>query len=230
MSRIKMKELGIGVFLLVTFMVVMVMIFMPIVDGGNALNYLDNLYNSISKGSAYYIPKVEHLVEEHGSEVVTLNIQLDDSRTALAAEPFFARAGATTAVEGATLMVNGDIETIFRTCLEDSESAYNNRGEDLVARYGTDARTTLYNWWQALGAMEKDLNRQKIFAAAKLTHTVQAKTVECAYNYYGIEAQAIKDRWGTVLFSLVFYVLYTIWYGYGIMFVFEGLGFELAAH
>jgi len=232
MSRIKMKELGIGIFLLTTFVVVMVMIFMPmpILDGGNALNYLDNLYNSISKGSANYIPKVEHLVEEHGSEVVTLNIKLDDSRTALVAEPLFVRAGATTAVEGATLMVNGDIETIFGTCLEDAESAYHNRGEDLTARYGTDARTTLHSWWQALGAMEKDLNRQKLFDAAQLTHTVQAKTVECAYNYYGIESQAIKDRWGTVLFSLVFYVLYTIWYGYGIMFVFEGLGFELAAH
>jgi len=232
MSGMKKKELGIGIFLLMTFAVVMVMIFMPmpILDGGNTLNYLDNLYNSISKGSAYYIPKVEHLVEEHGSEVVTLNLKLDDSRTAQATEPLFARAGTTTAVEGATLMVNGDLETIFEICLEDAESAYNNRGEDLVARYGTDARTTLYDWWQALGAMEKDLNRQKLFAAAQLTHTVQAKTVECAYNYYGIEAQAIKDRWGMVLFSLVFYVIYTIWYGYGIMFVFEGLGFELAAH
>jgi hypothetical protein len=93
-----------------------------------------------------------------------------------------------------------------------------------------EARPTLYTWWQALSTMEKDLNRQKLFAAARLTHTVQAKTVECAYNYYGIEAQAIKDRWGTVLFSLLFYVLYTVWYGYGIMYVFEGLGFELAAH
>ncbi len=230
MSGIKMKELSIGIFLLVTFLAVMVIIFMPIFDGANVLNSLDNLYNSISKGSAYYIPKVEHLVEEHGSEIVTLNLKLDDSRTAQATEPLFVRAGATTAVEGATLMVNGDIETIFGICLEDAESAYYNRGEDLTARYGTNARTTLYNWWQALGAMEKDLNRQKLFAAAKLTHTVQAKTVECAYNYYGIEAQAITDRWGTVLFSLVFYVLYTIWYGYGIMFVFEGLGFELAAH
>jgi len=230
MNGIKKKELGIGVFLLVTFVAIMVMIFIPVLDGGNALNYLDNLYNSISKGSAYYIPKIEHLVEEHGSEVVTLNLKLDDSRTALAAEPLFVRAGATTAVEGATLMINGDISTIFGICLEDAESAYHNRGEDLTARYGTDARTTLYNWWQALGAMEKDLNRQKLFDAAQLTHTVQAKTVECAYNYYGIESQAITDRWGTVLLSLVFYVFYTIWYGYGIMYIFEGLGFELAAH
>ena len=53
MSSIKKKELGIGIFLMVTFIAVMVGIFMPLFDGGNALDYLDNLYNSISKGSAY---------------------------------------------------------------------------------------------------------------------------------------------------------------------------------
>ena len=230
MSRIKKKELAIGVFLMVTFIAVMVGIFMPLFDEGNALNYLDNLYNSISKGSAYYIPKVEHLIDDHGSEVVTLNLKMEDSAEARAAEPLFSRAGATTAIEATNLMVNGDLETIFSACLEDAESAYHNRNEDLVARYGMEARPALHTWWLALSAMEKDLNRQKLFDAAQLTHTVQAKTVECAYNYYGIEAQAIKDRWGRVLFSLVFYVLYTVWYGYGIMYIFEGLGFELAAH
>jgi hypothetical protein len=230
MSTIKKKQLGVGVFLLVTFIAVMVAIFMPLFNGDNALNYLDNLYNSISKGSAYYIPKVEHLVEEHGSEVVTLNLKMADASAAQAAEMLFANIGATTVVEGNNLMVNGDLENIFSACLEDAESAYHNRDEDLVARHGVDARPALHTWWLALGAIEKDLNRQKLFAAAQLSHTVQAKTVECAYNYYGIEAQAIKDRWGTVLISLVFYVLYTIWYGYGIMYIFEGLGFELAAH
>jgi len=230
MSGIRKKELGIGIVLMVTFIAVMVVIFMPIFGGGNALNYLDNLYNSISKGSAYYIPKVEHLVEDHGSDEVTLNLKMADSGAAVAAEPLFARTGAATAVEGSTLMVHGDLEVIFATCLEDAESAYRNRGEDLEDRYGVGARPILHSWWLALGAMEKDFNRQKLFAAAQLTHTVQAKTVECAYNYYGIEAQAIKDRWGTVLFSLLFYVLYTVWYGYAIMYTFEGLGFSLSAH
>lgn len=230
MSTVKKKELGIGIFLLATFAAVMVGIFMPLFDGGNALHYLDNLYNSISKGSAYYIPKVEHQVEDHGSEIVTLNLKLADLSAAQRAEPLFSNAGVTTAVEGNNLMVNGDLEMIFSACLEDAESAYRNRNEDLIARYEMNARPALHTWWLALGAMEKDLNRQKLFGAAQLTHTVQAKTVECAYNYYGIEAQEIKNRWGTVLFSLLFYVLYTIWYGYGIMFIFEGLGFELEAH
>ncbi len=230
MKTIKKKELGIGLFLMVTFAAVMIAIFMPLIDGNNALNYLDNLYNSISKGSAYYIPKVQHLVEDHGSEMVTLNLKLGTPEAAQKAEPLFARAGATTAVEGDNLMVNGDLKAVFETALEDAESAYHNRTEDIEARYGMGARSALHSWWLSMKAMEKDLNRQKLFPAAQLTHSVQAKTVECAYNYYGIEAQAIKDRWGTVLFSLIFYVLYTVWYGYGIMYVFEGLGFELAAH
>ena len=230
MSNIKKKEFGIGIFLLATFVAVMVGIFMPLTEDGNALNYLDNLYNSISKGSAYYIPKVEHQVEEHGSKVVTLNLKMENPGAAQAAEPLFSRTGMTTAVEGNNLMVNGDLKTIFLACLEDAESAYHNRNEDLATRYGMEARPALHSWWMALSAMEKDLNRQKLYDAAQLTHTVQAKTVECAYNYYGIEAQEIKNRWGTVLFSLVFYVLYTIWYGYGIMYIFEGLGFELEAH
>ena len=92
MSRIKKKELAIGVFLMVTFIAVMVGIFMPLFDEGNALNYLDNLYNSISKGSANYIPKVEHQVEDHGSEIVTLNLKMADPDAARAAEPLFSSA------------------------------------------------------------------------------------------------------------------------------------------
>jgi len=223
-------KLGIGIALMVSFIVVFVIFFMPVFEGQNGLNYLDNLYNSISKGSAYYIPKVTHLVEDHASEVVTLNLQMEDAATAKAVEPLFAAAGATTAVEANNLIVNGDLESIFSACLTDADAAYHNRGDELEQKYGTGARATLFNWWKALGEMERDLKRQKLFTAADLAHTVQAKTVECAYNYYGIEPQNIKERWGIVLFSLVFYVIYTVWYGYAIMYIFEGLGFELASH
>jgi len=223
-------KLSIGIALMVSFIVVLIVFFMPLFEGKNGLDYLDNLYNSISKGSAYYIPKVEHLVEEHGSETVTLNLKMADAAAAHAVEPLFTKAGVTTAVEAYNLMVNGDLEIIFSACLTDADAAYHNRSDELEQRYGFGARPTLYGWWNALGEMEKDLKRQKLFAAADLTHTVQAKTVECAYNYYGIEPQNIKERWGIVLFSLVFYVIYTVWYGYAIMYIFEGLGFELASH
>ncbi|MEX1309633.1 MAG: hypothetical protein AB1Z65_04375 [Candidatus Sulfomarinibacteraceae bacterium] len=224
------SKLAIGVTLLVSFIVVLVIFFMPVFGGQNGLDYLDNLYNSISKGSAYYIPKVQHQVEDHGSKNVTLNLKMADTATAAAVEPIFSTAGITTAVENNNLMVNGDLAEIFSTCLADADDAYHNRDEALQARYGVGVRQTMYGWWAALTAIEKDLKRQKLFASADLAHSVQAKTVECAYNYYGIEPQDISERWVIVLFSLVFYVIYTVWYGYAIMYIFEGLGFDLAAH
>ena len=42
-----------GLALLVSFLIVLVLIFMPIFNGQNALDTLDALFNSISKGSAY---------------------------------------------------------------------------------------------------------------------------------------------------------------------------------
>ena len=71
------------------------------------------------------------------------------------------------------------------------------------------------------------MKRQKKFEAAKLVDLTQKKAVEAAYNYYGIEAQKISDRFGVVLFSLVFYVVYTLWYGFAILYLFEGCGLRL---
>ena len=230
MSRTNTTKLGVGIALLVSFIVVLVIFFMPIFEGQNGLNYLDNLYNSISKGSAYYIPKVQHLVDDHGSKEVTLNLKMADPATAAVVKPIFAGAGITTAVEDNNLMVSGDLAEIFSICLADADDAYHNRDDALKAKYGVGARKVMYGWWAALTAIEKDLKRQKIFDSADLAHSVQAKTVECAYNYYGIEPQNIRDRWAIVLFSLVFYVIYTVWYGYAIMYIFEGMGFGLAAH
>ena len=42
-----------------------------------------------------------------------------------------------------------------------------------------------------------------------------------------MEPQSIMDRLGVVIFSLVFYVIYTLWYGFAILFMFEGWGMKL---
>ena len=66
------KEFYGGVGMMAAFTVVLVIIFSPIFNGQNGLDYLDALYNSISKGSAYYIPKVR----EAGSEFNGNNIKV----------------------------------------------------------------------------------------------------------------------------------------------------------
>jgi hypothetical protein len=75
--------------------------------------------------------------------------------------------------------------------------------------------------------MDKALSRQKEFKSAKIVALVSKKAVETSYNYYGIEPQKISGRMSVVIFSLIFYVIYTLWYGFAIMFMFEGWGMRL---
>jgi hypothetical protein len=75
--------------------------------------------------------------------------------------------------------------------------------------------------------LDVELSKQKLFKEAKLVALVKKKAVETAYNYYGIEAQSIGERYGIVIACLFFYVFYTLWYGFGVMYLFEGLGLNL---
>jgi hypothetical protein len=230
MAGIKPGKLVLGVVLLGSFVAVLVAIFMPLIGGENALNYLDNLYNSISKGSANYFAKVRHMIEEHPGGAVALTLRMESPADAATAAAVLSGAAETVSVAANEVRIAGDLDALLLACLDDAQTMYDNNGAAIAERYGMHEKVALHGWWKVLGAMEKDFNRQKLFAAAKLADTVKTKTVECAYNYYGIEAQRIGERWGIVLFSLIFYVVYTVWYGYAVMFVFEGLGYRLGAH
>ncbi len=78
--------------------------------------------------------------------------------------------------------------------------------------------------------MDRDLSRQRKFKAATAVSLIKNKAVETSYNYYRIEPQNITDRLGLVIFSLIFYVIYTLWYGFAIMYLFEGWGLRLEGH
>ncbi|MEJ2070137.1 MAG: hypothetical protein P8X58_06970, partial [Syntrophobacterales bacterium] len=50
------------------------------------------------------------------------------------------------------------------------------------------------------------------------------RAIEPEYNLYGITATSVSDRAVLLTFMLVFYVIYTLWFGYGIFEMFEGFG------
>jgi hypothetical protein len=53
------------------------------------------------------------------------------------------------------------------------------------------------------------------------------KSIEPAYNYYTIEAESPSSKALPILLSLGGYVLYTVWYGFSLLFMFEGWGLKL---
>ncbi len=220
-------KLYLGTGMLAAFLVVLVLFFMPLYAGMNGLDYLDNLYNSISKGSAYYIPKVKDEVAPYAGQPVSVTLKLDSPEMAEQTRSLFAAAGAQVAAAGSQLKVSGDLGQILQNALTDSDFMYRNEGQQVSGKYGYDEKRVLYHWWKAFHEMDKDLSKQKKFKEAKAVALVVKKAVESSYNYYQIEPRRIGDRWGTVFFSLVFYVIYTLWYGFAILFMFEGSGLRL---
>lgn len=221
------KEFMTGLLMMVAFLIVLFVMFMPVFGGHNALNYFDSLYNSISKGSAYYVPDLKNKLEKLPAKSITVTLTMKNDAEAKTVGNLLMKSGAMVNVSGAQLKMSGEMNALMKNALEDADSLFHNRGESVKTRYQMDERLAGYGWWVGLKAIIKDLNRQHLFSEARQLAELNKKAVECAYNYYGIEPQNIGDKWFIVFFSLAFYVIYTVWYGYSILFMFEGWGLKL---
>jgi hypothetical protein len=216
-----------GMAMLIVFVAVLVSVFTPIFEGENVLEYLDSLYNSISKGSAYYIPKVKEESDKFMGNSVSVSLKIGSKDRAQETALLFEAGGAKVIGQDTGLKVIGDLGKILENCLADANAMYENRGEKVSQKYGYDERWVLFNWWQAFNETDQALKNQKRFKEASAVSLVNKKAVEASYNYYKIDAQNITDRLGIVILSLAFYVIYTLWYGFAVMFMFEGCGMRL---
>ena len=189
------KQFYTGLGLIIGFTVVLILFLMPLYGGKNALDYLDNLYNTISKGSAYYIPKASEEAKKFKGTPVSVNLKMAEVKQAEQTAALFKAGGAEVTVSGAELKVTGDFEKILQNALADADAMYKNDGKQVAGKYGYEEKRVLYNWWKAFAEMDKDLSRQKKFKEAKAVVQIQKKAIECSYNYYTIEPQNIGDRW-----------------------------------
>ncbi len=221
------KEFGGGLLLFIAFWVVFVIGMSPILNGKNILDYMDNLYNTISKKSSYYIPGVQKEAQQYKGQMVTLNLKSSTPEQAERYGKLFTAGNAQVTIDGVNVKVEGGLGMMLDNMLVDADLAFANNGDAITAKYGMEPKRVMYAWWNALKAAEKDFNKQKMFKEAKIINKVQTRGIEPAYNYYGIPAESIKDKLGIVVVSLVGYVIYTLWFGFSILFMFEGWGLKL---
>lgn len=223
------KEFGIGLALLAAFLVVLGAIFSPLFDGGrNALDYLDNTFNSISKNAAYFIPGVADKARQFEASEVTVRIKAADAGQAARLEKMLTVAEAKVTVEGNQLMVSGNLGRLIGNVLADADLMFRNDGAAVAGKYDIEGKRALYDWHQAMSSMIRDLNRQNMFQEGKMLRDVQAKALEPAYNYYGVEAIPMSSMLWVAMAALIGYVIYTVWYGFAILFLFEGWGLRLS--
>ena len=222
-----------GYLLIISFFAVLFAIFMPLFPAAhgdkkvNGLDYLDNFFNELSKGSAYYIPDQVKAAEKYKGQEFTTTLKMKSPEAAAITAKLFATNNIEATADGEKVAVKGDFGSMITIMLEDADAMYHNKGDILQAKYGVDERQTIYSWYQALSAMEKDMTKSEKFAEAKFVKNCMTKAVEPAYNYYKVEVKPVKQEMPMLIASLAFYVIYTMWYGFGLLFLFEGMGIKL---
>jgi hypothetical protein len=239
-------HLSIGIVMFISFLVVLFLIFSPLFTVGgkkvNGLIWADEMFNTLSKGSSYFIPKVTKSNEKFMGHMfsVTLNMSKADDKPGQGEERANRSAALFTVNEGIAkaelkgneLKLEGDLGKVLATAIRDSESMYRNDADKMKALYATamktdDMKQMFRQWYNVLDRMNKTFVREKKPAEAKICADVMKKAVEAAYNYYGVEPVKVKDKLGIMTFLLVFYVAYTLWWGFAIFFLFEGIGLSM---
>ena len=222
------RQFGLGIGLLVVFICGLGLLFSPLFEGDrNALDYLDGVFNSVSKASAYYIPKTRERSRKLEGTAASISVEAGSAGQAAELEKLFQTAGATVVAQGTKLQVSGDLGRVLGAALDDADAVFKNDVASAQARYGFDGRRALVAWHAGLGEAVKDLTRQGRFADSATVRDALTKGVEPAYNYYGVTPVPMRNMMGIALVALAGYVIYTVWYGFAILFLFEGWGLNL---
>ena len=231
-NSLKMK----GIFMLVTFVILLGVIFSKVFPGNmNGLDFMDELINKVSKGSSYFIDKeIKNSAKLVGKSFdIKITLKEDEKIKTPAAEraaqtaKMFELNGAEVAVNGAEIKIKGDIGNIIKASLMDADAMFKNDGKPVADKYGFSEKLVLLNWWNAFNAISKDLTKKEKFEDAKPFANMQKKAFEPAYNYYKVEIMKWQENLGLIIGALAFYVFYTVWYGFGLMYLFEGLGLKI---
>ena len=78
-----------------------------------------------------------------------------------------------------------------------------------------------------MSKIEKQMKKDKNIEMAKIVSEVNKKGIEPGYNFYKIDANKVIDHAGMLSGLLVFYVFYTLWWGYAIFYLFDGIGLTM---
>ncbi len=227
MAETKRASLLIGFIMFFSFFGVLILIFSPVFQGKTGLDFADDLFNKLSKGSAYFIPDLLPMAQKYTGKPFRVTIQVEKAREAEQASKLLVSAGAKVEYEGGRLTIEGDLGKVLKAALRDSEDMFQNNGQKVKDLYGYDGKEVLQRWWMTLTRMEKSFKRNLQIEDSNTVSEIIKKGIEPAYNFYQIEPQKVSDRAGIMIFLLVFYVVYTLWWGYAIFHLFEGLGLSM---
>ncbi len=218
-----------GLVMALGFTVVMVVMFLPVVGSRTPLEAADDLFNSVAKQSSYYVPELREHAQKYRAAPIDMRLTLPDPEAATQAATVLKADGAEASASGAVVALKGDLGHLLGAAVEDVDAVFNNRGKEVASKYGLGAKEVMFARWLALKQVNKQLKTKSEFEKASAVEEVVSKGVEVAYNFYGIIPKAASANAGILSLALVFYLVYTMWWGYAIMWLCDGIGLEMKA-
>lgn len=217
-----------GVLLTVSFFAALGYMFTPhFGDGYNAFEASDHMFNSIAKGSTYYLPEIMEEAKTFEGESIEVTVLAGSKDMIDEAAVVLGHSGAQVTPGAEGLTYSADFGALLGVALADSDAMFYNKGDELESKYGMAPKVAMYVWWKVLQDTITELNLQKKYKEALFLKTAISKGVEVGYNFYGIEPESAASKAGTLIFDLVFYVIYTLWWGFAIFFLSEGIGLQM---
>lgn len=223
------KSFALGFIMFIIFIGILIVMSCPFFEGRDAFEAADNLFNSIAKGSSYKIPTLKIKANKFEGTEVNWVINLNNIFAPELTKKILTTAEAQVSSENGNLKIKGDLGEIASMALKDAESMYFDKEKEISEKYGTSGKSALFAWWKVLKEGKDILKREKKVDQSSFIEHVVKKAIEPAYNFYGITPEKASSKIGTIIFLLIFYVAYTVWWGFSLFFLFQGLGFVLEA-
>lgn len=239
---------GKGALLLVSFGVVFALIMSPMFKDQNGkdqtgLEFADDFFNKLSKNSSDYFDQVkEAAAKQKGKQLSVVAViakpdpkdepdaakaQDKANKDAQEVAKALQAAGASVEVKDNSLTIKGDLGAMLDFSAAKAQKVFAVVGPDAEKPENQADRKMLKALWKGYGAMIKPLQKELKVGEAKALDIVMKKGIEPAYNFYGIPGEPVSKNVMLLAFLLAFYVVYTMWYGYGIFFLFDGVGLSM---
>lgn len=220
-----------GAILLASFALIFWIIISPVFPGQQnrkltGLEYADEVFNQLSKGSSYFIPAVRGSIEKFPEALVTLQVYTQSQEETMIMKELLEKAHTPLIEIGRDKIIfESQLGQILSAATSDANFLFNNNGEAITKKYGLEPLKVSSAWWHLLNPCIKELQKQHKIKEAQLVDEVVRKAIEPGNNFYGIESASVLDHIWLISSLLIFYIIYTLWYGTGIYKLFEGLGF-----
>lgn len=234
MIIIRKKPFYRGVALLAGFFAIFSLLFYPFitVDGEKltALHYSDQVFNELSKGSSDFLYMAREASASMRGREINLNIAMNSGKLESIQKRLLNNAGAkdVNSSDG-RLSFNVDLGALLAQATSDSTLLYNNEEDRLLAKYGgLEPLDVSRAWWDLLTPIGRQLQLHSQPGASSAVDTVIRRALEPGNNYFGIPAKKISDNILLISLFLLFYIIYTVWYGFAIYEIFSGFGLMAA--